>query len=100
MNAHIADERRSTYVDSLRFGATMATPTKEMDMSNDIPAFPVPLNPGESYMGHDVCDGMTLRDYFAAKAMQGWATNPDSGCANKVAEWAYAMADAMLEARK
>ena len=44
--------------------------------------------------------GMTLRDYFAAKAMQGWATNPDSGCADKVAEWAYCMADAMLEARK
>lgn len=32
------------------------------------PAFPVPLHPGQSYQGHAPCDGMTLRDYFAAKA--------------------------------
>ena len=94
MNAHTPDERRSTYVDSLRFGATMATPTKEIDMSDKY-AFPRYRN----CLYHEE-SGMTLRDYFAAKAMQGWATNPDSGCANKVAEWAYTMADAMLEARK
>ena len=44
-------------------------------------------------------DGMTLRDYFAAKAMANEYTqhnnNPD-----KVAEWAYAVADAMLKARE
>jgi len=46
-------------------------------------------------------DGMTLRDYFAAKAMQGMMTDPDlSISVHKVAEWAYAQADAMLEARK
>lgn len=41
-------------------------------MSKDTggPAFPVPLNPGESYQAHHIADGMTLRDYFAAKAMQ------------------------------
>jgi len=82
------------------FGATIGTPTKEMDMSKNIPAFPVTLPNGENYEQHLEHDGMTLRDYFAAKAMQGLATNPDSWCANKVAEWAYAMADAMLEARK
>ncbi|KDC23888.1 hypothetical protein L505_3676 [Bordetella bronchiseptica F4563] len=32
------------------------------------PAFPIPLNPGQSYQGHSPCDGMTLRDHFAAKA--------------------------------
>ncbi|AMW64487.1 hypothetical protein QIT80_gp27 (endogenous virus) [Pseudomonas phage phiAH14a] len=45
--------------------------------------------------------GMSLRDYFAAKAMQGWTANPlpnDSSIKN-VAEWAYRQADAMLAAR-
>ncbi len=45
--------------------------------------------------------GMTLRDYFAAKAMQGIMSDPDmTMSAAKVAEWAYMQADAMLEARK
>jgi hypothetical protein len=48
--------------------------------------------------------GMTLRDYFAAKAMQGllaqsvgaaFGIDPKFG-----AEYAYAMADAMLKARE
>ena len=41
------------------------------------PAFPVPLNPGERYDVHGPADGMTLRDYFAAKAMQGALANPE-----------------------
>jgi hypothetical protein len=45
--------------------------------------------------------GMTLRDYFAAKAMQGILTDPDITMgADKIAEWAYAQADAMLKARE
>lgn len=46
--------------------------------------------------------GMTLRDYFAAKAMQAAATNPtgaDGFDFDQRAEWAYAQADAMLKAR-
>jgi len=42
--------------------------------------------------------GMTLRDYFAAKAMQGVVHRSvvdESMCA----KWAYAMADAMLRAK-
>jgi hypothetical protein len=47
--------------------------------------------------------GMTLRDYFAAKAMQAiradkefaWRNDPE-----QVADRAYAMADAMLKARQ
>ena len=62
------------------------------------PAFPTgtgvtPYNPG-----------MTLRDYFAAKAMQGIMAGrfpimlePDAE--HKVAEAAYIQADAMLKAR-
>jgi hypothetical protein len=50
-------------------------------------------------------DGMDLRDYFAAKAMEafisGWIERniyPPNDL--DVAEHAYAMADAMLKARK
>ena len=46
---------------------------------------------------------MTLRDYFAAKAMQGMLAGtltPDSlWSQDEVAETAYNMADAMLKAR-
>jgi hypothetical protein len=46
-------------------------------------------------------DGMTLRDYFAAKAMA--AQIQHAGCDNigeeKLSEWAYVMADAMLKER-
>lgn len=53
-------------------------------------------------------DGMTLRDYFAAKAMAGWLASyaPDAqhpasrGKAGDLAEMAYDMADAMLRARE
>lgn len=42
--------------------------------------------------------GMSLRDYLAAQAMQGMIVRGDpNGC---VPAWAYEMADAMLEARK
>jgi len=50
-------------------------------------------------------DGMTLRDYFAARAMEafisGWIERniyPPNDL--DVAEHAYAMADAMMKARK
>lgn len=53
--------------------------------------------------------GMTLRDYFAAKAMQGWisgapkihgvAINGTAEHAKSIAESAYRYADAMLKAR-
>ena len=42
--------------------------------------------------------GMTLRDYFAAKAMQSLVAL-DRTAATMTAEDAYAMADAMLAAR-
>lgn len=46
-------------------------------------------------------DGMTLRDYFAAKALQGLLADPNGkGTWKNYASDAYAMADAMLEARK
>jgi hypothetical protein len=49
-------------------------------------------------------DGMTLRDYFAAKAMQGILTatlTPNTVWSqDEAAETAYNVADAMLKARQ
>ena len=52
---------------------------------------------------HDniTCTGMTLRDYFAAKAMQGFLATVKVDCPdNLIAEDAYNLADAMLKARE
>lgn len=60
------------------------------------PAFPVPADSSRDY-------GMSMRDYFAAKAMQGAASG---GCFKSDADWkaeaehAYGIADAMLKARE
>lgn len=67
------------------------------------PAFPVP---DSEYQIQDT--GMTMRDYFAAKAMQGWiasfpadACHPAvSGICDKLAKQSYELADAMLKARE
>jgi len=54
---------------------------------------------------HDdtTCTGMTLRDYFAAKAMSLYFQGPDAneivGHPDAIAEWCYIMADSMLKAR-
>ena len=67
---------------------------------NNPPAFPCPQGVPPSL------GGMTLRDYFAAKAMQGiFASNTehdheDSHIFDAVAEAAYLQADAMLAARE
>lgn len=76
---------------------------------NNQPAFPIPP---------EFCDdlsveqqrGMALRDYFAAKAMQGMCANPDDSHENydlnyeeytkEISKCAYQMADAMLKAKE
>ena len=64
------------------------------------PAFPVPLNPGQSWQGMSPCDGMTLRDYFAAKAMQSMLlTVKREQDVDIISKAAYRMADDMLKAR-
>ena len=65
------------------------------DSDNSGPAFPQP---------HRLDDGMSLRDYFAAKAMQGlmnaWVRQDvDDYQKAYVAADAYEMADAMLRRR-
>jgi hypothetical protein len=63
--------------------------------------------PHENHLSHR---GMTLRDYFAAKAMQGFITNDNllkeashyltEGSEYSIARLAYDQADAMLKARE
>lgn len=64
------------------------------------PAFPhARIHPDTS---GTIKDGMTLRDYFAAKAIQGFMankSNPMNFQPEEDAEWAYMIADAMLAAR-
>ena len=61
--------------------------------------FPQPQTYGEWADGSPWFEGMTLRDYFAAKALANKYTQNEN-MPDKVAEWAYAVADAMLKARE
>lgn len=61
------------------------------------PAFPMCM---PTSIGTGVVYGMTLRDYFAAKAMQSVIARGDDTNRPGMAEWSYAMADAMLKARE
>jgi hypothetical protein len=70
---------------------------------NNPPAFPIVIDLGD---GVQYQKGMTLRDYFAAKAMQALiaADAHDGGCVKcgdkYIAPLAYEMADDMLIARE
>lgn len=57
------------------------------------PAFPVSIDK------QVLDDGMTLRDYFAAKAMQGLLAGTTTSDGGKIVRDAFAMADGMLKAR-
>ena len=71
---------------------------------NNPPAFPRPASDAHQHGMHKAQEGMTLRDYFAAKAMQaaitGCATRGEVGFYSNWAGLAYEMADAMLKARE
>lgn len=71
------------------------------------PAFPQSLTVGPTgdFLSSLDCKegGMTLRDYFAAKAMQGFASTLSGEAPvlyGRLAQDAYEMADAMLKARE
>lgn len=67
-----------------------------MSEQNNEPAFPV--QDASAWQAH----GMTLRDYFAAKAMQSFILDPSSlnGFGwDHISAGAYQLADAMLAAR-
>jgi hypothetical protein len=63
------------------------------DKHDDEPAFPYQNHHGHKFMG------MTLRDYFAAKAMQGLISTEGAGSAERYAEISYKLADSMLKER-
>jgi len=72
------------------------------------PAFPVAdydhqiFQPKNELEAKRYLSGMSLRDYFAAKAMQAYVTRggyPDDGFDELISKWAYEISDAMLEAR-
>jgi len=61
-----------------------------------------PAFPAQHYDLAEGEHGMTLRDYFAAKALQGLITtgnSEDEWDEPVMAKWSYRMADAMLKAR-
>jgi hypothetical protein len=73
-------------------------------MSNNTPAFPSTFHNGWG----EPEKGMTLRDYFAAKALVAVIADPDTKQVQKImnqpfqivaAHVAYGFADAMLKAR-
>ena len=68
---------------------------------NNPPAFPATADLGDRVR---VYKGMTLRDYFAAKAMQAllhqYPNHLMNSPSNEVACDAYLIADAMLKARE
>ena len=68
--------------------------------SNGGPAYPVKYQDGAG--GYEQTDGISIRDYFAAAAMQGILSSPDGGPDDweRVADAAYYAADAMLAARE
>jgi hypothetical protein len=68
-------------------------------MKDGGPAFPVPAELCQDLTVQEQ-RGMTLRDYFAAKAMQGFIACPNTrGEPNDIAAWCYQMADAMIQER-
>ena len=73
---------------------TLPAKGEKMSIETGGPAFPVKMGCFE--------DGMSLRDYFAAEAMQAFMPSrppPDEIVAEQIAEAAYFMADAMLRIR-
>lgn len=76
-------------------------------MNTGGPAFPhvadiVQMQGDSAILKSFTQNGMTLRDYFAAKAMQAYCSQYDYSeePPKKTAEYSYRMADAMLKARE
>lgn len=71
-----------------------------MATSDGGPAFPRTFVGDESAASY-FNNGMTLRDYFAAKALSGLIAHPDGGGSfESLAEYAYKYAESMLKARE
>lgn len=78
-------------------------------MDPDQSAFPAPdyfTAQGKKLYGPKNCEGMSLRDYFAAKALQGWLSRGETipfatpDAQKTIARACYTIADAMLVIRQ
>ena len=74
-----------------------------MDRNDGGPAFPVTLFDGQT-LGDGTANGMSLRDYFAAKAMHAAlmtarGASSEAQAVESAAKVAYMAADAMLAER-
>lgn len=71
------------------------------DKPENPPAFPILNNAiGYNCEINQFSDGMSLRDYFAAAALQGFCANPNLKPDLPLIFTAYKYADAMLHARQ
>jgi len=54
------------------------------------------------WYGQKTPESVTLRDYFAAAALQGMMSqfDPENELENHIAKWSYRAADAMIKARE
>lgn len=68
--------------------------------TNNKSVFPTPELLKIDGSNADDVSGLTLRDYFAAKAMQAHITNNLNLRPEDVAKWSYRYADAMLAERE
>lgn len=71
-------------------------------IDNSEPAFPCTELDGNGNL-YQTFFGMTLRDYFAAKALQSMLATPQQFTDNTpeiAADWAYKFADAMIDKRR
>ena len=66
------------------------------------PAFPHPWTADMGWSPRDAPGGMSLRDWFAGQALASVPTTSRAGPMSKaeIAEYSYAIADAMLKARE
>jgi hypothetical protein len=76
------------------------------DIKDGGSAFPMPAHTDQNGTRVPMAGGMNLRDYFAAKALQGYMVglkpvqDIGPGMLDRIAEGMYSMADAMLAARE
>ena len=69
-------------------------------MSDDIFVFPQDVPAVDGGNGHKRAGGMTLRDYFAAQALQAvLILTGESGSVRVIASTSYSLADAMIAER-
>lgn len=70
--------------------------TEKTEIYNGGPAFPLDLHVGEEHRwGH----GMTLRDYFAATAMNKLLGNSKDQNIDEISDMSYKVADSMINRR-